>query len=67
MAAFDYIALDAKGKELKGVVEADAARQARQLLRDKGLMPLEINESNKKSKHSNKSDNHALCYSLTRT
>jgi len=59
MAAFDYIALDAKGKELKGVVEADAARQARQLLRDKGLMPLEINESNKKSKHSNKSDNQA--------
>ena len=59
MAAFDYIALDAKGKELKGVVEADAARQARQLLRDKGLMPLEINESNKKPKHGNKSDNQA--------
>ncbi len=51
MAAFEYIALDAKGKELKGVIEADAARQARQLLRDKGLMPLEINESNKKEKN----------------
>lgn len=54
MAAFDYVALDAKGKERKGVVEADAARQARQQLRDKGLMPLEINESNKKAQHKNK-------------
>lgn len=54
MAAFDYIALDAKGKERKGVVEADAARQARQQLRDKGLMPLEINESNKKAQNKNK-------------
>lgn len=52
MAAFDYIALDAKGKERKGVIEADASRQARQQLRDKGLMPLEINESNKKNQTS---------------
>jgi general secretion pathway protein F len=49
MAAFDYIALDAKGKERKGVIEGDAARQVRQLLRDKGLIPLEITESNKKA------------------
>jgi general secretion pathway protein F len=49
MAAFDYIALDAKGKECKGVIEGDAARQVRQTLRDKGLMPLEITESHKKS------------------
>jgi len=48
MAAFDYIALDAKGKEKKGVIEGDAARQVRQLLRDRGLMPLEITESLKK-------------------
>ncbi len=47
MAAFDYIALDAKGKELKGIVEGDGAKQVRQLLRDKGLMPLEITESSK--------------------
>ncbi len=45
MSAFDYIALDAKGKESKGVVEGDGAKQVRQILRDKGLMPLEITES----------------------
>ncbi len=49
MAAFDYIALDAKGKELKGVVEGDTSRQVRQLLRDKGLMTLEITESHQKA------------------
>ncbi|MCK5394704.1 MAG: type II secretion system inner membrane protein GspF [Gammaproteobacteria bacterium] len=49
MAAFDYIALDAKGKELKGIIEGDGARQVRQILRDKGLMPLEITESLKKA------------------
>jgi len=48
VSAFDYIALDAKGKEKKGVIEGDAARQVRQLLRDRGLMPLEITESLKK-------------------
>jgi general secretion pathway protein F len=49
MAAFDYIALDAKGKESKGVVEGDGAKQVRQILRDKGLIPLEITESIKKA------------------
>ncbi|HHJ34240.1 MAG TPA: type II secretion system protein GspF [Gammaproteobacteria bacterium] len=49
MAAFDYIALDANGKEIKGVIEGDASRQVRQQLRDKGLMPLEITESHKKA------------------
>ncbi|MBE9568033.1 MAG: type II secretion system inner membrane protein GspF [Proteobacteria bacterium] len=49
MAAFDYIALDAKGKERKGVIEGDSARAIRQQLRDKGLMPLEITESKKKA------------------
>jgi general secretion pathway protein F len=49
MAAFDYIALDAEGKELKGILEGDSAKQIRQVLRDKGLMPLEITESIKKA------------------
>ena len=49
MAAFDYIALDAKGKEHKGVVEGDTSRQVRQVLRDKGLMTLEITESHQKA------------------
>ncbi|MGB5397444.1 MAG: type II secretion system F family protein, partial [Gammaproteobacteria bacterium] len=42
MAAFEYIALDSKGKERKGVAEGDTARQVRQMLRDKGLMPMQI-------------------------
>lgn len=42
MAAFEYIALDEKGKEQKGITEGDTARQVRQLLRDKGLIPLQI-------------------------
>ena len=49
MAAFDYLALDAKGKERKGIIEGDSAKQIRQLLRDKGLMPLEITESKQKA------------------
>ncbi len=49
MSAFDYIVLDAKGKEKKGVIEGDTARQVRQILRDKGLIPLEISESIKKA------------------
>ncbi|QSX41017.1 type II secretion system inner membrane protein GspF [Shewanella cyperi] len=42
MPAFEYKALDTKGKQLKGVIEADTARHARSQLRDMRLMPLEI-------------------------
>lgn len=42
MAAYEYIALDPRGKEKKGVLEADSVRQIRQLLRDQGLVPLEV-------------------------
>ena len=42
MAAFEYTALDARGKRLKGVLEADNVRQIRQLLRDQGLFPLGV-------------------------
>lgn len=42
MAAFEYIALNQKGREEKGVLEADGVRQVRQLLRDKGLAPLTV-------------------------
>ena len=52
MAAFEYTVLDVKGKERKGVIEGDTARQVRQLLRDKGLLPLEIAETRKKSRGS---------------
>ena len=42
MAAFEYLALDPKGRQQKGVLEADSARQVRQLLRDRQLAPLEV-------------------------
>lgn len=42
MAAFEYRALDIRGKEKKGILEADTAKQVRQTLRDKKLTPLEV-------------------------
>ncbi len=42
VAAFQYQALDAAGREQRGVVDADTARAARQQLRDRGLHPLEV-------------------------
>lgn len=42
MAAFEYIVLDNKGREKKGIIEGDTPRQVRQMLRDKGMMPLQI-------------------------
>ncbi|WP_028024301.1 type II secretion system inner membrane protein GspF [Enterovibrio calviensis] len=48
MAAFEYKALNAKGRTVKGVIEADTARLARQLLREKALVPMEIAQTNEK-------------------
>ena len=45
MAAFEYLALDPRGRERKGVLEADTARLARQLLRQQSLVPLEVSET----------------------
>ncbi|MCW8934856.1 MAG: type II secretion system inner membrane protein GspF [Gammaproteobacteria bacterium] len=45
MAAFEYIALDSKGREKKGVIEGDTQRQVRQMLRDKDMMPLQIDSA----------------------
>jgi len=51
MPAFEYIALDAKGREKKGILEGDSARQIRSQLRDQGLSPLKVDESNQKGKN----------------
>jgi general secretion pathway protein F len=50
MAAFDYQAVDSRGKTRKGVIEGDTPRQARGLLRDQGLMPIEVTPSLQKNK-----------------
>ncbi|GIL04007.1 type II secretion system protein GspF [Betaproteobacteria bacterium PRO7] len=42
MAAYRYAAADGSGKETTGVLEADSARAARQLLRGRGLVPLTV-------------------------
>ncbi|MGF1911679.1 type II secretion system inner membrane protein GspF [Vibrio kasasachensis] len=42
MAAFEYKALNAKGKSQKGVIEADNARQVRSRLKEQGLMPIDV-------------------------
>ncbi|MET1256731.1 type II secretion system inner membrane protein GspF [Aliikangiella maris] len=42
MAAFEYVALDQAGKQKKGIIEGDTPRQVRQTLRDKHLIPLEV-------------------------
>lgn len=42
MAAFDYQAVDSKGKIKKGVIEGDTPRHVRGLLRDQGLMPTDV-------------------------
>jgi len=42
MAAFRFAAADNAGKEQSGVLEADSARAARQLLRARGLVPLTV-------------------------
>ena len=44
MSAFEYVAVDAAGRERKGVLEGDTARHIRQLLRDQGLLPVAVTE-----------------------
>jgi general secretion pathway protein F len=44
MGAYQYVAVDPHGKEHKGVLEGDTARHVRQLLRDRKLMPVEVDE-----------------------
>ena len=54
MAAFDYQAVDKRGKVKKGIIEGDTPRQARALLRDQGLMPTEVKPSLQKAQQEHK-------------
>ena len=48
MGAFEYTALDASGREKKGVLEGDTARHVRALLREKQLLPVNVVEVEKR-------------------
>ncbi|MEC8228227.1 MAG: type II secretion system inner membrane protein GspF [Pseudomonadota bacterium] len=49
MAAFAYKAIAANGRNKSGVLEGDNARQIRQQLREKGMVPLEVEQVAEKS------------------
>ncbi len=49
MAAFEYKALNDKGRQKKGVIEGDNARQVRQRLKEQGLIPVEVIETKVKN------------------
>ncbi len=44
MGAFEYTALDAGGREQKGVIEGDTAKAVRQILRERSLLPVSVSE-----------------------
>lgn len=49
MAAFEFTALNSNGGQERGLIEGDTARHARSLLRDRGLMPLDVREVQEKT------------------
>lgn len=44
MPAYDYVAVDPKGRIKKGVEEGDSSRQVRSRLREQGLMPMSVSQ-----------------------
>ena len=48
MSVFEYVALDSRGRERKGFVDAPGVAAARQALRDGGIYPVEIRQAKEK-------------------
>ncbi len=44
MGAFEFVALDKKGKESKGLLEGDTPKHVRQMLRERHLLPVSVTE-----------------------
>ena len=55
MPAYQFTAIDASGKQQKGVLEGDSARQIRQQLRDKTWTPIAVEPVEQKDKHQQRS------------
>ena len=51
MPAYQFTAIDASGKQQKGVLEGDSARQIRQQLRDKEWIPVQVDPVEQKEKN----------------
>ncbi|WP_180164730.1 MULTISPECIES: type II secretion system inner membrane protein GspF [unclassified Acinetobacter] len=51
MPAYQFTAIDVSGKQQKGVLEGDSARQIRQQLRDQSLIPVAVDPIEQKDKH----------------
>ncbi|OUU79177.1 MAG: type II secretion system protein GspF [Gammaproteobacteria bacterium TMED78] len=62
MAAYKYTAMDKKGKESKGILDADNLRHASVILKEKNLIPIDIDIS--QGEDSSKSDKSFLSISL---
>ena len=52
MAAYAYQAMDTSGKNKNGVLEGDNPRQIRQQLREKGLIPMQVDQVAEKERKS---------------
>ncbi len=44
MNAYEFVALNAKGKKEKGVLDAESTKMARNILRERGFIPVTVNE-----------------------
>jgi general secretion pathway protein F len=56
MPAYEYRALDASGREVKGVLEGDTPRQIRSQLRERKLSPLSVTEASGRASKSSTAD-----------
>ena len=54
MPLFEYVALDASGRQVKGTLDAENARAARQRLRGQKVFPTQLKESSEASKATTK-------------
>lgn len=60
MGAFEYVALDSRGKESKGLIEGDTAKHVRQQLRERSLLPVQVTEVAEKQSRQRRSFSFAL-------